>query len=182
MRCGESEQKGDVMQQRRLRWLGVMGLFLFAACAKQPELPPCTAPEDNPQHHYVQGMEKLEAENLEDARSKFERALFCDKDYAPAHAGRALVHAMQASRQAESGYQQVDVARALTALKESRRHSETPEERFIYHTTAIRVLTAIQGKKWLSEAEWHLQKSQALNVDEARLPYYQGTEAAPYFM
>jgi tetratricopeptide (TPR) repeat protein len=127
-------------------------------------------------------MESLETENLEAARSKFDRALYCEEDYAPAYSGRALFFALQAARQATAGYQQADVKQALDALKTAKRHSRTPEERFIYHTTAIRVFTAVPGKKWLDEAEWHYRKSQELTVDERQLLYYEGREAAAYFM
>jgi tetratricopeptide (TPR) repeat protein len=172
----------DMMRHHLRRWGWVTGLLLFAACARQADLPRCTAPEDNPQHHFVRGMESLEDEDLEAARSKFDRALYCDADNAPASSGRALLFALQASRQSIEGYQQADIKQALDALNTAKRHSHTPEERFIYHTTAIRVFSAIQGKKWLEEVEWHYRKSQELQVDERQLLYYEGREAAAYFM
>ena len=44
------------------------------------------------------------------------------------------------------------------------------------------MFTAIQGKKWLEEAEWHYRKSQDLHVDERQILYYEGREAAAYFL
>jgi tetratricopeptide (TPR) repeat protein len=164
------------------RWIGLLGVLLFAACARQPELPRCTAPEDNPPHHYTRGMLSIERNNLDEARTKLNRAVQCDDRYAPAHAGLALVHALQAAHQANEGYRQADATQALAALKQARRYSKTPEARFSYPTTAIRVHTALPGEDWLDDAKDHYRKSQELQPDESKLTYYQGREAATYFM
>jgi tetratricopeptide (TPR) repeat protein len=166
----------------RRRWIGLLGVLLFAACARQPELPRCTAPEDNPPHHYTRGMTSIETHNLDDARTKLNRAVQCDERYAPAHAGLALIHALQAARQSNEGYRQVDATQALDALKQAKRYSKTPEARFSYHTTAIRVYTALHGEDWLDDAQDHYRESQELQPDASKLPYYQGREAATYFM
>jgi tetratricopeptide (TPR) repeat protein len=164
------------------RWIGLLGVLLFAACARQPELPRCTAPEDNPPHHYTRGMLSIESNNLDEARTKLNRAVQCDDRYAPAHAGLALVHALQTAHQANEGYRQADATQALAALKRAKRYSKTPEARFSYHTTAIRVHTALHGEDWLDDAKDHYRKSQELQPDESKLTYYQGREAATYFM
>jgi tetratricopeptide (TPR) repeat protein len=178
----EVDKQESTMRRRWLQWGGVIGFLLFAACARQPEIPRCIAPEDNPQHHFVRGMESLASEELETARSQFDRALYCEEGFAPAYSGRALFFALQASRQATAEYQQADVQQALDALKIAKRRSKTPEERFVYHTTAIRVYTAVHGKNGLEEAFWHYRQSQTLQVDERQLLYYEGREAAAYFM
>jgi tetratricopeptide (TPR) repeat protein len=127
-------------------------------------------------------MTSIEADDLDEARTKLNRAVQCDTRYAPAHAGLALIHALQTTRQANEGYRQADTTQALDALKQARRYSKTPEARFSYHTTAIRVYTALHGEDWLDEATHHYRKSQELQPDESKLPYYQGREVAMYFM
>jgi tetratricopeptide (TPR) repeat protein len=157
-------------------------LILLTACAGPKLVTQCTAPLDNASHHVLQAMELLEAERLDEARPKFDRAMVCDATYAPAYAGRALLLAMQATRQTDAGYRQVEVSRALAELERAAQRSKTSEERFFYHTTAIRVCTRLQGEGWLQQAERHGRQSQELRLDEQRLLYYQGREAALYFM
>jgi len=160
----------------------MLALVLLAACAGPKVVHRCTDPQDNASHHVLQAMELLEANRLEEARPKLERAIFCDETYPPAYAAHALLMAMQASRQTDAAYRGVDAGRAMAELEQASRRSKTPEDRFIYHTTAIRVLTLLKGKDWLEQAQRHLRQSQELTVEEKKLPYYQGREAALYFM
>jgi tetratricopeptide (TPR) repeat protein len=168
---------------RYMPWCGpIIVLMLLTACAGPKVVKRCTDAQDNAPHHVLQAMEQLEAGRLEEARTKLERAIFCDETYPPAYAGRALLLAMQAVRQTDAGYRQVDTGRALAELDQAARRSKTPEDRFIYLTTAIRVLTHLKGEKWLEQAQRHFRQSQELTVDEKKLLYYQGREAAIYFM
>jgi tetratricopeptide (TPR) repeat protein len=171
-----------MMTRYGLRWGWVVGFLLALGCAKRPEPARCTAPEDNPAHHFVRAMDNLEAGKLDEARTKLDRGFYCDETYGPVYSGQALLAAMQASRQTDKVYKQADVQRAHAALEQAKRLSKSPEDRFIYHTTALRVLTALRGDKWLEEAEEHWRRSQDLKVDEAKILYYEGREAATYFM
>jgi len=159
-----------------------MLLVVLTACAGPKVVERCTSPQDNAPHHVLQAMDLLETEQLEDARAKLDRATFCDDTYPPAYAGRTLLLTMQVVRQTDAGYRQVDRGRALAELEQAARRSKTPEERFFYHTTAIRALMHMKTEKWLEQAERHLRQSQELTVDEKKLLYYQGREAALYFM
>lgn len=170
------------MTRHIIRWGSLVGLILLVSCARSPKPPRCAAPQDNPAHHFVLAMDYLDEAQLDKARSKLERALFCDENYAPAHAGQALLFAMQAADQTDADYRQSDAKRAMESLAKAKKQSDTPEELFIYHTTAIRVLTVLQGEGWLKQSENHLHQSQKLKVDESLLLYYQGREAALYFM
>lgn len=64
--------------------------------------------EDNPQHHYLMGMQLIEKEDIEGARHHFDRAIYLDKEYSPALAGKALVYAIDAHRQKSKGHWEVD--------------------------------------------------------------------------
>jgi tetratricopeptide (TPR) repeat protein len=160
----------------------MIGLILLTACAGPQVVKRCTDSQDNAPHHVLQAMESLEVERLKEARTKLDRAIFCDETYPPTYAGRALLLAMQAVRQTDAGYRQVDAGRTLAELEQAAQRSKTPEERFFYHTTAIRVLTHLKGERWLEQAERHLRQSQELAINEKNLLYYQGREAALYFM
>ena len=170
------------MLRQSLPYGAAMGLLLLGACAKPPEVARCIAPEDNSVHHFVRAMENLGREDLEAAGRKLDRALYCDDTYAPAHAARALLYAMQSAGHADAAYREADTERALEALEQAEDLASTPEARFVHHTTAIRVFFRIRGKDWLEQAEQHFDKSRELIVDETALPYYEGHEAASYFM
>ena len=170
--------------QRYALYCGVLlGLALLGACAtRPPEVARCTAPGDNSTQHFVRAMEALEADKVDAAQRGLERSLVCDETYAPAYAARALLYAKQTASHTDAAYRQTDAGRAMEALAQADERSATPEARFIYHTTAIRVFTHLQGEDWLAQAEQHFQHSQELSVDENALPYYRGREAAIYFM
>lgn len=170
------------MNRQVLRCGLMIVLMLLTACAGPKMVKRCTDPQDNAAHHFLQAMELLEAERLEEARPKLDRAIFCDETYPPAYAARALLLAIEAARQTDAGYQQVDTSHALGELEQAVRRSKTPEDQFISHTTAIRVLTHLKGERWLEQAERHFRQGQELTVDEKTLLYYQGREAALYFM
>ncbi len=139
--------------------------------------------EDNPQHHYLMGMQLIEKEDIEGARHHFDRAIYLDKEYSPALAGKALVYAIDAHRQKSKGHWEVDAKNALDYLNKARKAAENDSEKFIYHVTAIRVYFTAQPKGWLEDAEDHYEDALGLkDVKEEELPYYQTIAAAHYFM
>lgn len=157
-------------------------LTVFYGCGKP--VAKCTTPEDNPPHHYVRGMELIEQGKFADAEIKFERALYCDEEYSPAHGGLAMVNAQKAKTQKEPGYRQTDTDKALEHLKHAKKLANTKEDEFAYHIAGIRVYTALRTKNWLDDAEDHFKDAAKIEkkVDERKLLYYDGIEAAPYFM
>ena len=161
----------------------VLGLMVLGACTpQQVNEARCAGRLDNPEQHFVEAMQGLERGDTNAAERALEPPLACNEPYAPAHAAQALLYAMRADSHADAAYRQADAERARAALRQAEKHSTTPETRFTYHTTAIRVSTHLQGEDWLAQAERHFQRSQALKVDEKLLPYYRGREAAIYFM
>ncbi len=158
-------------------------LTVFAAlagCATPPVR--CTTPEDNPRHHYLRGMEALEALKVDLALEKFDRAVYCEEQFSAAYSGRAIAFALKARTQADAGFKGVDVGRAFESLEKGRKTAETDNDRFEYRVAAVRVHNLTKGNKWLDEAEEAYREAMNQKVDEKLLDYYQGKEAAMYFM
>ncbi len=171
------------MKKRFLFFL-LICLFIIAltsGCATK-QVAKCNSPEDNPQHHYLMGMEALEKGDLDAAQAKFDRALYCEDNFSPAYSGLAIVAAGKAKIQHDAGFGKVETDRALDYLKKADKFSETPEDRFDYLTATIRVYTAIKTEQWLKKSTEAFDDIKDLKVDERKLTYYQGTEAAIYFM
>lgn len=155
-------------------------LLVAAGCAKPPVR--CTTPEDNPPHHYTRGMELLEEYSLGEAQEKFERAVWCDERYGPAHGGLAIVRAELAAYETDEGHRKVEVDKAEDELRLARKHADTREEEFSYHVASMRVDTILKPRKWLSAVESDYKKAMRLRVDEEKLPFYRGREGATYYM
>ena len=155
--------------------------LLAGGCAKQ--VARCTAPEDNPAHHYLRGMEALESGKIDLAQEKFDRALYCEENFSAAYGGKAIVAALKAKGMGDAGYRSIEVARAEEYLEKAKKLIETDNDRFEYQLAVLRVSPAVKGKDWLDRAEAAYRAAQSVEkVDERRLDYYQGKEAAAYFM
>ncbi len=162
-------------------WIMIVSLLLLFSCAKKK--PVGISVEDNPQHHYLMGMNLLEKGDVSAAANHFDRAIYLDKDYSPALAGKALVLAIYASKYKDKAHTEVDLEKALKYLKKAKSKAENHSEKFIYHVTAIRVYYNGKPKGWLEYAEDHYSDALDLKkVKEEDLPYYQTRAAAHYFM
>lgn len=142
----------------------------------------CTSPEDNPRHHYLRGMEALGAFKAELALEKFDRAVYCEERFSSAYSGRAIAFALKSRAQADAGYKSVEVERALENLERGRKTADTDNDRFEYRLAVIRVYRLIRGDTWLDVVEDSYRVAMNLKVDERLLDYYQGKEAATYFI
>ncbi len=164
-----------------IRFLLVAFILMFvSACAKP--VAKCTDPEDNPPHHYLRGMENLEKGKIDIASEKFERSLYCDEKFSPGHSGLAIVNAEKAKAQSDPKFKAVEAKRAKEHLKKADKLADSDEDKFDYLVAAIRVYTALKEKDWLDMAEDAFNDCKGLKVDERKLVYYQGAEAANYFM
>lgn len=160
--------------------IAVVALIL-SGCARPAAR--CTAPEDNPPHHYVSGMELIESGKLNEAAEKFERATYCDAGYGPAWGGLAIVRAMQARPTAQGEFSQADLDKVFDALDRAEKKAANKEEDFAYRIASIRVNTVLKpDRKWLSQAENDYKSAMKLKVDERKILFYEGREAAIYFM
>lgn len=164
-------------------WLLLIALTMMTALGCAQKVARCVAPEDNPAHHYLRGMEALEAGRLEVAAEKFERAVFCEERFAPAYGGKAIVHALKSRTMTDPGYRDVEALRAQEQLETARKLAEGDTERFEQYLATMRVATVLKGKDWIDVVEAAYNGALALErLDEKLLTYYQGREAASYFM
>ncbi|MCM0083510.1 S-layer homology domain-containing protein [Geomonas sp. Red32] len=140
------------------------------------------SPEDNPEHHYLNAMNALEAGKLPEAQEKLERALQLDDRYSKGYAGLAIVYAERSKGVADLKMKQVEVDRAYDNLDKAKKYAKQPDERFDCLVALVRANTAIKPQGWLEEAEEAYKSAADLKVDERKLVYYQGTEALTYYM
>ena len=169
----------------KLRLMAMMMLLAAGAaslsgCAARAAR--CTGDTDTPQHHYLAGMKALESGDTAAAQKKLERSLYCNEEFAPGHSGMAIVHAEKAKVQTDAAFRQAEAARSGESLKRGRSFADTPADYFEYHLAGIRSLNAMKPKGWLDDADGHFRDAVSLRVADRDLPYYQGIEAAQYFM
>lgn len=163
-------------------WFLMLAVLLVMASGCTQRVARCTAPEDNPAHHYLRGMEALEAGKLEAAMEKFDRAVYCDEDFSAAYGGKAMVAALRAKGLSDPRYREVEAQQARESLEKADKLVETDNDRFEFQLASLRVATALKGKNWLESVEDAYAKALKVTVDEKLLNYYQGKEAASYFM
>ncbi|MEW6674989.1 MAG: S-layer homology domain-containing protein [Nitrospirota bacterium] len=161
-------------------FLGLL-VVIVSGCAKK-EVVRCVTPEDNPQHHYLMGMNALEQGKLDVAKEKFERAITCDKSFSPAYGGLAIVSAYKAKMQTDTAFSNVERKRAIEYVKEGGKKAKTEEDKFDHYLSIMRVNTVMDGEDWLEKTVEAYNLAKDLTVDEKKLIYYQGTEALEYFM
>jgi len=129
------------------------------------------------------GMQALEEKKIDVAQSKFERANFCDEKFSPAHGGLAIVSAYKTKQQGDAAFKKVETDRAMEHLKKAGKLAESAEDKFDHLVATMRVHSAVKTPKdWLKTAEEAYGEIRDLKVDEKKLTYYQGKEAADYFM
>lgn len=156
-------------------------LAFVSSCGQQ--VAKCTDPADNPSQHYLMGMQALEEKKIDVAQSKFERANFCDEKFSPAYDGLAIVSAYKTKQQADAAFKKGETERAMEHLKKAGKLAESAEDKFDHLVATMRVYSAIKPTKdWLKTAEDAFSDIRDLKVEEKKLTYYQGKEAADYFM
>jgi len=164
-----------------MRFIFVFFILAFVSACTKP-VARCTDPTDNPSHHYLMGMEALEKGNIALATEKFDRALFCDANFAPAQGGLAIVSAKKVKAQSDPKFKIVEIGVAKDHLKKADNLAESNEDRWDYLVAVIRTYTALMEPDSLSKSEEAFEEARKLKVDERKLVYYQGTEAANYFL
>ncbi|MDP3259930.1 MAG: S-layer homology domain-containing protein [Thermodesulfovibrionales bacterium] len=165
-----------------MRVLFMVFILAFVSACTKP-VAKCTDPTDNPSHHYLMGMQALEEKKIDVAQSKFERANFCDEKFSPAHDGLAIVSVYKTKQQGDAAFKKVETERAMEHLKKAGKLAESAEDKFDHLVATMRVYSAIKPTKdWLKTAEDAFSDIRDLKVEEKKLTYYQGKEAADYFM
>ena len=169
------------MKQRLIMLAALASMVMTLAACSGPQVR-CTSPEDNPQHHYLRGMEALEARKVTVAQDKFDRALFCNEKFSLGYSGSSIVSAERARGESDGGYQSVQAERSHENSGKAQKYAEEPADYFDYYLAQIRTETLLKEKGWLADAEDAFREAAKLKVDEQQLVYYQGKEAANYFM
>ena len=156
-------------------------ILLVSGCATQ-KVARCTLPQDNPQFHYVSGMEALEQGGFDVAKQKFERALYCDEKFSPAYGGLAIVYAHTTSGQDYPDHESVERKKTTELLDKAKKTAHNPEEGFAHRLSTMRVNTIMDGKNWIAKTEDAYKLAKSMSFDEKSILYYQGRESADYFM
>ena len=170
------------MNKRFLLLLCGVPLLLAALAGCSGPQVRSTSPEDNPEHHYLSGMNALENGKIGVAQEKFERAVYLDERFSKGYAALAIVSAEKVKGQGDAGLKQVEADRVFENLKKAEKYADKAEEEFDCYAAKIRVHTLLKGKGWLEDAEDALKSGSKLKLDERALTYYQGAEALTYFM
>ncbi len=165
-----------------LKYLTLFALMAVFAVGCGKPVSKCTAPEDNAQHHYVRGMELLADNKAGEASAKFERSLYCDEEFAPSHGGMAIAEALKAVSQKDEEHKKVDADKAAEHLKQADKTADTEEDEFAAHVASMRVETVLKHGKWLAEVQDHYKDAMKIKVDDKKLLFYDGREAAIYYM
>lgn len=76
----------------------------------------------------------------------------------------------------------IEVERIEKDLKTAKKKAVNPQEEFDYYLAKIRILTNLKTKDWLEEVEKAYYNALDIKTDDTQLTYYQGKEAAHYFM
>ena len=160
-------------------FLALAFIYLLYSCAPK-QVAKCPAGETEQQ--YVAGMTALEKEDHATAIQKFERAIFCDEKFSKAYSGMAIAYAIRASKQEDPKFRQVEAQRVEEHLGKAKKLIANPEDEFDHKLAIIRAYTLVQPKDWLQKAEDAYKDALKLKVDEKKLSYYRGVEAAHYFM
>ncbi len=161
--------------------LAVILTLLATGCATK-QVSKCTAPGDNPQNHYVAGMEALEQFKFDVAQTRFERAIYCDENYSLAYGGLAIVYAYKTSQQRDPGYSSVERKRAIELVEKAGKTANKPEEKFSRYLAVIRVNIFMDGENWVKKTEDTYKTAKGVKIDEPKLLYYQSASALDYFM
>lgn len=170
------------MKKYLIALAGLLMILTLGGCGNKKAVP--MSVEDNPAHHYLMGMQLIESKDYDKAMSRFDRAVELDSEYAQAIAGQALVNALRAQGEKDSGYKSVDAERSLEMLDKAVSEASDSEQKFSVYVTGIRVYTNLNSKGWEKRIEDLYDDASVVrkSVKEEGLPYYRNTEALDYFM
>ena len=154
------------------RWKLFTLVWVFAVvligCSQQGR--EATGRLDTPEHHVLRGHDTVEKGDWKRAEREFNLALGLDENYAPAHAGIAIVAAHASADPLLSRRQkEIQFKRAQNALKKAFNEVSDKAQQLEVHLAAIRVERFTkEKKKWLKEAESHYRKAVKLSAANNR--------------
>ncbi len=142
----------------------------------------CTGPEDNPRLHYIKGMELIEKGDLQAASNRLERALYCQANLPPAHDGLAIIAAKEAVAAPDAAARAAIEKRMEDSLKKADSQASAAADKFAHAIAVIRTQTILARPDFIKTAKAAYNRADGANVKDAELPYYEGREAADYYM
>jgi len=160
-----------------------IALALLAGCAKRHIVLGCNLPTDNSAYHYFTAMGLIDSGDIAAAKTKLQRAVYCDDGFSPAYSALALVTAIDSKSIKDNSIKKVYVKRAFKFMKKARHTAKTDSDKFAYDVSGIRTFTALKTKEWFREsADLNQRAGRLKKIDFTKLPYYQTKDSAYYFM
>jgi tetratricopeptide (TPR) repeat protein len=151
----------------------------------QPQNPQCQLKTVNEYYHqYNMAMELIDKGKLRLADQKLVTIFQCNKKFAPAYAALGLLRTHAYVAEIDPNVKKTLWKEVKDFIKKSLKYAKDDSQKFIGHVTAMRDYTlAKPNKDWLEDVEDHFEEATDLkHLNPQELPYYQGKEAAYYFM
>ncbi|MFQ5427380.1 MAG: S-layer homology domain-containing protein [Thermodesulfobacteriota bacterium] len=140
----------------------------------------CLLSGENTVKEYLGGMAHLEEKKSGIAAGIFKGILACDDHYSPAYSGLAIANAQIAA----AGYN-IDneaVMASRVALYNAKKYSSGMEDDFRRSIAAMRAYTTFKSPGWFLKVENEFRRAMKTKVERAKLPYYEGSDAASYYI
>jgi len=154
------------MRETKKSWfiLFVVSLFLFTFAACAPKVRKPVSELDTPQHHTFSGLKLLDEGKTKEALREFNLALELEPKYSMAHAGVALVAALNA-----------DFKGAMESIKKADKYAKSNEEKLFVHVSRIRIYTLGKlDKNWLEKARDEFDDAIKIDPQASAAYYYMG--------
>lgn len=148
------------MMTRTIQFLPavLVAVFVMAGCGAKPA-PPASI-MDSPEYHYRAGSNYLEAGQVDNALTAFERAISLNPDSPFGYIGKGLALAKKG-----------DFENAFDSLKEGK---DLEEKGIEAHIGMIRFSTMQRGEDWLKNCEKEYEDANGKEPANGRLHYYMG--------
>jgi len=179
----EGLKKGPVSRGVR----GGAGAYVFFAVLFAITLAGCGGPsskcllsDDRIGESYLYGMNYLGKKQAMLAAGAFKSILACNERFSPAYSGLAVSYAQIAA--AGINPDGKTIMASSVALRKAEKYSTGREDTFRRHIAAMRAATIYKSPGWFVTVENEYRLAMKTRVEAAKLPYYQSSDAAGYFM
>ncbi len=129
---------------------------------------------------YLYGMNYLEENKSMLATGAFKSILACNKGFSPAYSGLAIAYAEIAAAGLNPDGRTITAS--IIALKKADQYAASNEDRFRRHVAAVRAYTIYKSPGWFVSLENEYKLAMKARVDARKLPYYESSDAAAFFM
>ncbi|MFH1850970.1 MAG: S-layer homology domain-containing protein [Candidatus Neomarinimicrobiota bacterium] len=132
-------------------------LLVLTNCSQKPQ-----SALDTPEYHFKAGLRAVDTENLDNAKTSFQRAVDLDRKFAPAYAGLGLVCALQKNAQDAK----------MNVMKAAQFGADDADALALCGRVWIEMRD--MDKTWFSKAEEYLTKAQRRDENHEATIYYLG--------